>query len=66
MAIAKLGANVEGRRVDMAITFDADHPEDVIAFMKGASTEEQLGKFLDRYAVEATALMLDGFEDGDE
>lgn len=65
MAIAKLGGNVEGRRVDMALTFDADHPEDVVAFLRGAASEEQLGKFLDRYAIEATALMMDGFEDGE-
>jgi hypothetical protein len=50
MAKMKLGANVgDGRRVDMELTFDDDHPEDVIGFIKGLASEEQLKKFLTAY-----------------
>lgn len=50
MAKMKLGANVgDGRRVDMELTFDDDHPEDVIGFLKGAASEEQLKRFLQEY-----------------
>lgn len=50
MAKMRLGANVgDGRRVDMELTFDDDHPEDVIGFLKGAASEEQLKRFLQEY-----------------
>lgn len=50
MAKMRLGANVgDGRRVDMELTFDDDHPEDVVGFIKGMASEEQLKKFLTAY-----------------
>jgi hypothetical protein len=33
----------------MELTFDDDHPEDVIGFLKGAASEEQLKRFLQEY-----------------
>lgn len=50
MAKMRLGANVgDGRRVEMELTFDDEHPEDVIGFLKGAASEEQMKKFLTEY-----------------
>jgi hypothetical protein len=62
MAKARLGANLSnGRRVDMEITFDQDHPEDVVIYLTklAEDVDVQTSKFLDQFSA---AYMTAAFE----
>lgn len=67
MAKARLGANLSnGRRVDMELTFDVEHPEDVVIFLTNLANDvdRQANKFLDQFSAEYAAAALE--EAGDD